>query len=1174
MADEDFADDASQAQVPVPTDTDKRGGKVTFSVTLTARLPTAPPSASSLHDPYFRFQFLDGTKVVTTPVGTVDEDADVAGQGVWTRRPTVPKAKPGAAEGEGGSEGKEAEGEGGQAAASANANAEDETEQPDDDSAPWVWTRQFGPIDSTAEFARAIDGSPGLAVFVADSTGQQGRRYVADCQLDASAFLGGDIEIGETHGVDDAAGWNETTDLASNNFAGFNFLDVRIRASHRLLDAELEAQLNPLSITIHKVKDLPGARLHLDSDKERPFAEPDLFHLLRQNCAPVYCLFKFPVQPAFDPPPLKGGVAPGGETVAEEKDALDAELDNSAVPSGNRSSDTNNQQEQGQEPALRDRVCVTRGGPNGEKVRWEHTTVFLAGVQNPDKLYEYLDSRPLAVELHDRDILPSADEKAAHIERFEALAREYEEARRAAEAANGGAAVKAKGKAAAAAAKKKKKGKQDSVADASSNIEEAEEDTGGPDVFAADREFLADREASFVVAGDGNSFGLASFRMDGLLNRADELRQGLKRAAIPQSEREELQQQVEVKLTEVTMPQKRRIVPTGAAKIAEWDMSDAERLCRRPGDYAGYQTRISASFRIARPIHRVTAVEKVPLPVFERIVYIFPYDDLAMLRVIRDCIDAVNSAAIPRVSLPSYQLTAQQKAAAATGALDVVCGFQIVEEGQRMIVVEGLVHGGMAKLHEALPRADIAAKDPLTTKVFSNDQVLFTERVYTPFEVDLKMIRLRRPLAAILKSADIYNRGNVSATCFDALHCLGEVKKANRMRTLKVMNLFPTVEGLEELESKYGETVTLMDMRGLAKKPKRMGAGAAVKKAGGTRIASAFSGATGLMVSAALKSRIRRQRNKAPTETHNSAYLTALENWKPKDFISGQVQQAATLREKTRLRKQHEFEEAKKDPTPVYIYGTQKLNSMALAQAKQREQVSKDRNATYTYAPDYVGQTIAPVDPFAVEEAQRAANKAKFVTPKGFVYPAPRSPEEFSRHPKALAQSQIDELAQPWEGPPGTRQPGEVERGSLFDPHILTAKGFDTRSLRPIDSFGLQRKDGTQDPEFKKSVHCGEADAEAAAQKKKEEEAAWRAKVVVDTLHFQPAKSLKHGNQLDKLSGMLDGPVKKHGLIGNSIPALVPHDPFVDPLDREKANNKSRGTTLPKEVSGLRSTLF
>ena len=54
--------------------------------------------------------------------------------------------------------------------------------------------------------------------------------------------------------------------------------------------------------------------------------------------------------------------------------------------------------------------------------------------------------------------------------------------------------------------------------------------------------------------------------------------------------------------------------------------------------------------------------------------------------------------------------------------------------------------------------------------------------------------------------------------------------------------------------------------------------------------------------------------------------------------------------------------------------------------------------------------------------------------------------------------------------------------------------------------------------------------------------------------------------QLDRLSGMLDGPPKKLGLNSEAVPALIPHDPFVDPLDRQKAQDKGRGGTLSKEV--------
>ncbi len=74
----------------------------------------------------------------------------------------------------------------------------------------------------------------------------------------------------------------------------------------------------------------------------------------------------------------------------------------------------------------------------------------------------------------------------------------------------------------------------------------------------------------------------------------------MKRAKLPEEEREAVKPGVVIKMTEVVLPQKRRVIPTGDAKIAEWDMSEAERLARRLGDYAGHETRLTASLSIAR----------------------------------------------------------------------------------------------------------------------------------------------------------------------------------------------------------------------------------------------------------------------------------------------------------------------------------------------------------------------------------------------------------------------------------------------------------------------------------------------------------------------------------------------------------------------------------------------
>jgi hypothetical protein len=46
-----------------------------------------------------------------------------------------------------------------------------------------------------------------------------------------------------------------------------------------------------------------------------------------------------------------------------------------------------------------------------------------------------------------------------------------------------------------------------------------------------------------------------------------------------------------------------------------------------------------------------------------------------------------------------------------------------------------------------------------------------------------------------------------------------------------------------------------------------------------------------------------------------------------------------------------------------------------------------------------------------VQDAE-AASKAQWKTPEGFVYPAPRPPEELRRHPDRPSQARIDALAE------------------------------------------------------------------------------------------------------------------------------------------------------------------
>ena len=149
--------------------------------------------------------------------------------------------------------------------------------------------------------------------------------------------------------------------------------------------------------------------------------------------------------------------------------------------------------------------------------------------------------------------------------------------------------------------------------------------------------------------------------------------------------------------------------------------------------------------------------------------------------------------------------------AAQNGDLDIISGFQVIDEDFRIIVIEGLGSGGMAMLHQEVRRT--RANGPLI-RVLSDPTVRFLKREYLSFHVDLKRIKLRDRLPQICETPDIYNRAKVPLSCFEALHRLFRLRNSNRLRHVMESKLFPTVDMLLVLESKYGEAISLEDMDG------------------------------------------------------------------------------------------------------------------------------------------------------------------------------------------------------------------------------------------------------------------------------------------------------------------------------------------------------------------------
>lgn len=73
------------------------------------------------------------------------------------------------------------------------------------------------------------------------------------------------------------------------------------------------------------------------------------------------------------------------------------------------------------------------------------------------------------------------------------------------------------------------------------------------------------------------------------------------------------------------------------------------------------------------------------------------------------------------------------------GSLDIVCGFTVIDEHSRTIVLEGKA-GSTCGLAVVFNRLGRTGPNNQTYRVLENPQVRFAKRLYTCFDADLKKV--------------------------------------------------------------------------------------------------------------------------------------------------------------------------------------------------------------------------------------------------------------------------------------------------------------------------------------------------------------------------------------------------------------------------------------------------
>ncbi|CAB1098443.1 unnamed protein product [Ectocarpus sp. CCAP 1310/34] len=491
-------------------------------------------------------------------------------------------------------------------------------------------------------------------------------------------------------------------------------------------------------------------------------------------------------------------------------------------------------------------------------------------------------------------------------------------------------------------------------------------------------------------AGKHNAHGVASFHLSGLLDQSRQLVMAYSNSkrrleddastatsALPSAITDVAPR---LKMRAEICQRKRREIPRGG--VEDWHLTDEERFVRWPG-----------ALSLARPLRtleegsaeRTGPATEEPRP-FSRAIFVVEYEEGgALTRDVTAAMDSINGRALNNIrgSLRAYVLSPEEKQAADDGALDIVCGFMIIDDCSRTMVLEGLCgpQGGLTALLKKVGRT---GPNGQAYRALENPEVRFSRRMYTCFDADLKKVRLRDPLPTLCQNPEIYDRSKVSADCFDALHCLRMLRKVDRLREAAEQGLFPEGAQLIQVESKYGESVSVKDITGRNPVKKRRGNPAA---GDGPAVDTTPTASTNIENAATLPGvaggdgegnlsmgKQAPARRKASTDSTNLAFEEWLRGRRSRDFLAEQVIRLVTGnwsvgRAYGQGGVTKGLSDTRGETVPTeWCYGPQKLNYVELKKAEMRERLAKEKGATFTYSMDYVSQTVSLVDEFRVKE--------------------------------------------------------------------------------------------------------------------------------------------------------------------------------------------------------------
>eukprot|EP01138_Halocafeteria_seosinensis_P007955 gb/GECG01008128.1/.p1 GENE.gb/GECG01008128.1/~~gb/GECG01008128.1/.p1 ORF type:complete len:1317 (+),score=244.24 gb/GECG01008128.1/:1-3951(+) len=612
-------------------------------------------------------------------------------------------------------------------------------------------------------------------------------------------------------------------------------------------------------------------------------------------------------------------------------------------------------------------------------------------------------------------------------------------------------------------------------------------------------------------------------------------------------------------------------------------LAAVEKLLRNTPSCTHAMTTVRVNFNILHPVSVTDFHDRSIKWKFQRMVLCVKYSDYSPLKRIIEEMEKINRSAVDDVkSTYTHELSAEEADKANKGELDIITGFHVADDRWRLIVVEGRGEGaGPRKFKDGIvspSEKDVAnsestAEAPLdkmritlrreypdspTSKLLDDPTVYFADRLYTPFNLFLKTIRLRGRLADLVQQPTTYKHDNARyESARGGLQKIFELRRVPCLRYAKMLDAFPLAIQLTSIEELYGDSVSLEDLRGpdsaeeLARKEeiwkerRRLGIETTVAVPKGINLETGRPQDSEEELEPLEDSRKRaKTKRKGSVKMSNEEYEKLKkqheDELRNRDYIRQNIDwtdlksksNTERLKEEGKSYQQRraipqEVQDLVNSSAHLHIYSGQKLSSAEMHRRILQQRAAKDQDMVHTYDTQRLSATISPYDMEDIQRAEEEEDLQKRRTTKGFTWVTEKDMKKRYEHPQALTDARRADLKAPYQDEEETKaielaQERTIEAGYPW--HPVPNKSLNTE-------FGYVDEHGKQDPNFFKTVHIGgegiEAERKAAQEAELKE---WMDKLVVDDVvfktHYQSGKS----NQIDKYKNILASEPKKRTL--------------------------------------------